>query len=83
MLKGANLQILAEADEHEAVRQVQVIIAFQPECVCLGLRELYHTDHALQEIYANFIAVDPFVFTLDLENNHEFLRWTSRERHVR
>lgn len=33
MLKGANLQILAEADEHEAVRQVQVIIAFQPECV--------------------------------------------------
>ena len=32
MLKGANLQILAEADEHEAVRQVQVII-IQPECV--------------------------------------------------
>ena len=85
MLKGANLQVLAEADEHEVVRQVQVIIiiAFQPECDLLGLSELDHTDHTLQEIYASFLAVDPFMFTLDLANNHEFLRWTSRDLHVR
>lgn len=28
-----------------------------------------------QEVFANFLAVDPFLFTLDLPNNHEFLHW--------
>jgi hypothetical protein len=29
----------------------------------------------VQEVFASFLAVDPSLFTLELPNNHEFLRW--------
>ena len=33
------------------------------------------TGNISQELFANFLAVDPCIFTLDLPNNHELLRW--------
>jgi len=35
----------------------------------------------VQEVFASFLAVDPFLFTLDLSNNHEFLQWKTHTSH--
>eukprot|EP00227_Mantoniella_beaufortii_P017677 CAMPEP_0197586184 /NCGR_PEP_ID=MMETSP1326-20131121/8240_1 /TAXON_ID=1155430 /ORGANISM="Genus nov. species nov., Strain RCC2288" /LENGTH=572 /DNA_ID=CAMNT_0043150777 /DNA_START=220 /DNA_END=1938 /DNA_ORIENTATION=- len=56
ILKETHLQTLAEADEHQVVRQVQ-------------------------EVYASFLAVDPFLFTLGTSNNHDYLSWKPPSTH--
>ncbi|KAJ7561819.1 hypothetical protein O6H91_03G042600 [Diphasiastrum complanatum] len=48
VLKNTAIQILADADEHEVVQQVQ-------------------------EFFADFVAIDPFHFTLNLPLNHLYM----------
>lgn len=48
VLKNSYIQILGDADEHEAVQQVQ-------------------------EFYADFIAIDPYHFTLNLPSNYTYM----------
>ncbi|KAK8931383.1 hypothetical protein KSP39_PZI016156 [Platanthera zijinensis] len=47
-LKASQIQVLADADEHEVVQQVQ-------------------------EFFADFCAIDPFHFTLNLHINHMYM----------
>ncbi|XP_068641634.1 vacuolar protein sorting-associated protein 45 homolog isoform X1 [Aristolochia californica] len=48
ILKTTQVQILADSDEHEVVKQVQ-------------------------EYYADFVAIDPYHFTLDMKSNHIYM----------
>ncbi|KAG9445438.1 hypothetical protein H6P81_016778 [Aristolochia fimbriata] len=48
ILKTTQVQILADSDEHEVVKQVQ-------------------------EYYADFVAIDPYHFTLDMKSNHMYM----------
>ena len=74
--------MLADSDEQEVVQQVQVydicgIICLLQRTYCEESEEkgfLYYCFALLfQEFYADFCAIDPYHFTLNIRNNHVYM----------
>ena len=65
ILRESLLQDLAEADDQELVKQVQVRVPLV-SCVCF---ELLLTPDCNQEYFADYVAPDSMLFTLELQDN--------------
>lgn len=77
VLKIPQIQILADSDEQEVVQQVQVNVpydsfAYSNENLRM-LRMTLACIFVFQEFYADFCAIDPYHFTLNIQNNHLYM----------
>lgn len=77
VLKIPQIQILADSDEQEVVQQVQVNVPYDSFAYSNdNLRMLRMTLACIlvfQEFYADFCAIDPYHFTLNIQNNHMYM----------
>ncbi|RVW32556.1 Vacuolar protein sorting-associated protein 45-like [Vitis vinifera] len=87
ILKDTQIHILADSDEQEVVQQVQIVLglfdaACLDGCCCRGIIAVVPSVWSrrnmiavliLQEFYADFVAIDPFHFTLNMPSNHIYM----------
>ncbi|RUS23094.1 Sec1-like protein [Endogone sp. FLAS-F59071] len=66
-LKKSAIERLAEVDEHEVVREIQVSFSFFPSYLLSFPNSIFNTiSSPPQEYYGDYLAVNPDFFSLDL-----------------